>query len=460
MKKVLCLICALALLLSVLAACNWFEVPGIRLDKPTVEGESVFEYDGAEKTLALSGFDPETMTVTGNKKTQPGSYICRVQIKEPEEYVWEGGGSVSFEWSIVKGTLETDDASEFAAAAAGGNYDIILTGNIVLTENVTIPQGVTVYAKGFTISGTGILTNNGTIVAEADTGARILAAIEFANEIKLVDDINESGQLVFNSAAKAYDFKLDLNGYSIRPLRFRNYTSTGDNGKDLNVVILDSSGNKGVIGKTIEDTTNPYAGIEVLSNANSKLNVTLSGVTPTGFWYGLATNGTQGVLIETGTEFRANITAVDCDFVGECLAMYLPAGFNYNFENCTFTARSAVHMKSGNVTFDNCVFEAAGVWVGRDTNYDTYGYEPPLYYNNGVNTTGNALMLECSPGYKQFLDVTIIGGTFYSAYGYAVEVAGTSSGGGTHTIYATLDISGNPEYDCPENIGSELFPAN
>lgn len=91
-------------------------------------------------------------------------------------------------------------------------------------------------------------------------------------------------------------------------------------------------------------------------------------------------------------------------------------------------------MKSGTAVFFGCTITAVGAY------YD------PGYDGNNAHLTGNALMLECSPSpeYFQTLNVTIIGGIFSSAYGYAVELAGTSADGTHDTSYAKINISGAP----------------
>lgn len=143
MKKIISLVCSLALILSVFAACGFPEAPA-QLKKPTPVKDT-FYYDGAEKTLELdNNFDPETMDVTGNKAKEPGEYICKVTIKEKEKYVWAGGGHVSIPWKIVVRepdvvvnpgeTFEQNDGD--LVLLTPGTYD-----NLEITAAITITSG-------------------------------------------------------------------------------------------------------------------------------------------------------------------------------------------------------------------------------------------------------------------------------------------------------------------------------
>ena len=80
---------------------------------PTVSGATSFTYDGTEKGITLVGVDPDLVTVTGDKATDVGDYICTVSLKNSAQYVWKDLTTEpkTFAWSINKVTLTVPSVS-------------------------------------------------------------------------------------------------------------------------------------------------------------------------------------------------------------------------------------------------------------------------------------------------------------------------------------------------------------
>lgn len=69
-------------------------------------GELTRIYNGKEHKLEVSGFDPEFMTITGNRAVNSGKYKMIISVKEPEKYdliyKYEVGDSIEIDWKIAK----------------------------------------------------------------------------------------------------------------------------------------------------------------------------------------------------------------------------------------------------------------------------------------------------------------------------------------------------------------------
>ena len=67
-----------------------------------VGSETIFEYDRNEKSPVLTGFDPATMKITGNKAMNVNTYEAIVTLKDPVNYAWaDGAAEVSIPWEIT-----------------------------------------------------------------------------------------------------------------------------------------------------------------------------------------------------------------------------------------------------------------------------------------------------------------------------------------------------------------------
>ena len=79
-------------------------------DKPVLSITGTYTYNGSEQTVTVTGFDSNTMEITGNKKTDVGTYTVTVKPKTQ----WSDGTNspVTVEWTIEKAnptyTVPTD----------------------------------------------------------------------------------------------------------------------------------------------------------------------------------------------------------------------------------------------------------------------------------------------------------------------------------------------------------------
>ena len=107
-----------------------------KVDKPTPPTETTFEYNGVEKEIVFSDFDSSTMTISGNKATDAGSYTAIV--KPGANYQWSDGTTtdITCNWTItkVKVTKPTlTSGTEFT-------YNGTLTGGGATTWGVTFSE--------------------------------------------------------------------------------------------------------------------------------------------------------------------------------------------------------------------------------------------------------------------------------------------------------------------------------
>ena len=63
-----------------------FSINKAKLNKPS--GEINYEYDGSQKEFLPTGFDSETMNITGNTATNVGSYTATISLKDKANYEW------------------------------------------------------------------------------------------------------------------------------------------------------------------------------------------------------------------------------------------------------------------------------------------------------------------------------------------------------------------------------------
>ncbi len=89
------------------------------LVKPEFEAPD-FTYDGTEKTIEYTGFDENTMTIANVSRTNAGTSIATVAIKDKVNYMWEDStdADVTFEWEVKKA-----QAVAPVVEAMSGTYD-------------------------------------------------------------------------------------------------------------------------------------------------------------------------------------------------------------------------------------------------------------------------------------------------------------------------------------------------
>ncbi|MCL2786622.1 MAG: hypothetical protein FWD81_05340, partial [Methanomassiliicoccaceae archaeon] len=121
-------------------------VTPMSVDRP-VAPQTSFPYTGNVITLALNGFDGETMDVSGNTGTTIGSYEAQITLKDDANYKWDPAGRDGDEliiiWTII------GEVSEFTLSPGmfhGGAILWSVGGGAEkeLTEDESFPSGTVV----------------------------------------------------------------------------------------------------------------------------------------------------------------------------------------------------------------------------------------------------------------------------------------------------------------------------
>lgn len=410
-------------------------------------------YDGTEKTPEVTVtideevVDAEEYTVEYSDNKKAGNAVVTITAVEDSDVI---SGSVSVGFVITQAAADVANITDLNAIMQDANYsEANVTENLIIAGNttLTIPEGFTVnmgnnqltIAASATLKIDGKLTsykpiiNGGTIsgegeyVAYVDSFEELNSALRNADEVILEADIaaaDASGAyLNINAENTNFGVVLNLNGHTInKRVAIRNTEQI-----DFNITIKNGTINGGA-----ED----YA-ITVHNRASSadKYVIRLEDLVSTSGETGLSTNG----LAEND---NTTIIATNCTFgskageygiaEGSVCGVYLPAKYNYKFNNCTFYGKTGYYTKSGTHNIVNCTIEGF-----KDT------YTAPSYNGSGANETGSAFVADSAQGYQTPLVVTINGGTFKSVDGYAIEEVVTTNTA-VENDYTTIDITGNP----------------
>lgn len=483
LKKVICYVSAMAVLLvfsGVLTACG-ADPTDLVSNMVSLEYTSAV-YTGTAFTPAVTVVvDDETIdathyTVEYSNNINVGSASVKITANEDDKLI---SGSITVGFEITKASAGARNLAEVSAIIANGNYDAVISSEDITigeTETLTIPEGFTLnmgdhvltnngtvvnngtIVENKNILGEGSLTNNGTIRAEVKTFDDMQNAIKFANYIKVMADIDAIAVEPGNDHASDNTFYtctentkydnlvVDLNGHTVKK-RIRVDADYGSR----TVEITNTASTQAVI-----DTSGlELHAVHARANATTlerKFTVKLNNIK-------FITHGANAVEEEGYAALTTNgnykgeyyfIIATNCEFVGSefTSGAYLPADYNYSFENCTFTGGTAYYAKSGTHTLTNCT-----------VNGTMTSYLDPVYNSNGSDITGSALVLDSSAGYNKSLVVNINGGAFNSVAGYGIEEYAT----GNSNFYSTLNITGNPTYtfgDGKKAIAVPSFVAN
>lgn len=81
--------------------------------KPTAV-EKTYTYNGSEQSFELNGFGADTMSISGNTRTDAGEQTVTVSLKDATNYVWEDETSddLTFVFTIEKAQIEVTDNTE------------------------------------------------------------------------------------------------------------------------------------------------------------------------------------------------------------------------------------------------------------------------------------------------------------------------------------------------------------
>ena len=421
----------------------------------TLEYTSV-EYDGEEKTPSVAvkigeeTIDSNEYEIKYSNNTKVGTASVKVTAVEGAKSI---KGTVTVGFEILTATAETTTLSGIKDAIEDANYgEVSVTSALTIasTETLTIPEDFVVnfgdniltndgtienngtIIQNKNILGSGTIENNGEIIAEVDTFTELKNAFTYASTTKLVADIGlptqaePDGEYLACHTAKYDTITLDINGHTLK--RALNFNAEY-NVHELKVV--NSSENEAVVDvRGLNDCAIYFRHNQAKSTA---FDAKVSNITFIGDNAAVKTNG-----MCKSEDFK--ISFKDCKFDGgNTTGAYLPAGYNYKFENCEFKGISAYYAKSGVHTLVDCTMIA--------TKSD---YSDPTHNNDGCDETGSALILDSSQNYHKPLVVNVDGGSFESKSGYSIEEYATSKNG-NFNFYSELNIIKAPSYKYASN---------
>ena len=178
--------------------------------KPTITATNV-AYTGLEQTAVVANFDADTMLISGDKKTNAGTYTITVT---PKTGKWKDGtsASVSCEWTINK---------------------VQITPNVTISEREYIKNDTSATISNVSFDG---LVNNEALVSTTDYTATAEFTSDNAGSNK---DVNVTISLVENEKTAnyelentVYNFKGTINPVEIEDFELE-YSTTEFTGEEL-----------------------------------------------------------------------------------------------------------------------------------------------------------------------------------------------------------------------------------
>lgn len=370
----------------------------------TAEGDGVTSAVGSY-AKGNTELVPETGFITGGTFNKPvDESLCDDSFSATQNA--DGTYSVANDYDAsVEGTNYAAFAD--AAAAAAGVKDITLLRKIADPYVLAVGETLKVAKNGFTITvkapdyyyvtnttANGV-TTYGTAVADYEYtnvngvksyGKFSTTTISGSGTYKLLNDVSLTGRLT--PGILASNVTLDLNGKTL--------TSTASD----EAILLSRAGSAASHNTyTIKNGTVVAAGdgVDLLANY---ADLTLEDVD-------IVANGVFGV-VTNGTKTGNNITATDSSITAGKLGIYKPSNGSLTLTDTDVTGKTAVYVKSGDVTIDGGTFKGTG---------DAADY---AYNGDGANITGDAVVID-NCGYPGGAPtVTIIDGVFESDNAEAV----------------------------------------
>ncbi len=96
-----------------------------RLEKP-IAVEKTYTYNKTEQTFEMTGFDEETMVVSGNVKRNAGEYAVEVSVKDETNYTWtDDSSSFSLTWKILKQGVEMLEQKDYVFTWTGNAIEFV-----------------------------------------------------------------------------------------------------------------------------------------------------------------------------------------------------------------------------------------------------------------------------------------------------------------------------------------------
>ena len=123
------------------------EPPAVDPEKPTISVTGTYTYTGSEQTATVTGYDPTTMNISGNKGTNAGDYNVSVTSKTGK---WADGSStaVTAAWKIAPKpiTAPTADTKTYTYNGKDQTY------GVTETVDYTVSNGVQKNADSHTVT--------------------------------------------------------------------------------------------------------------------------------------------------------------------------------------------------------------------------------------------------------------------------------------------------------------------
>ncbi len=134
------------------------------LAPPTCTGATTFTYDGTEKSLTLSGYDPQYMTATHIAETNAGSYTATFSLKNTSKTIWADMTTTdkTISWTIEKATGAISLSADTLALDAN-------TKSGTITATVTSDGTLEVDSSDTSIAEVSLSGNTATISSVEDT---------------------------------------------------------------------------------------------------------------------------------------------------------------------------------------------------------------------------------------------------------------------------------------------------
>ena len=307
---------------------------------------------------------------------------------------------------------ESDKAQDIAIS--GGTFsqkpdNAWFADGFIPVENEDGTFGVATGSFAAEIDGVKHLTLKEAIAAVPANGAE-------ATTITLLDDVTSAGSLTFTNGQKAI---LNMNGKTVTftsgKLQLQTATSLTLTGEGALVCQTPSKGAISISGNETSQidllvdsgvTVDGHYGIALFGNpACRNVTVTVKGTVKTSEGgTALYVNGTvndlEGPVPQITLAEGATVEAVSVGIYAAGYAKWDLAG--------TINAAYAISIKSGDFNITGGSYNSTGEFK-----------DPSEANSNGTEDTGAAISITTNPDYAQKTNVTITGGTFTSANGYA-----------------------------------------
>ena len=299
--------------------------------------------------------------------------------------------------TISGGTINGDvvpAAGSDSVTITGGTFAGDVSAYVDMTDVLWIytnAQGKVSYLKSSPSA-----YNNGTYVLQKDitTTSYITPSGTSCKDITI--DLN--GHTYTSSSTRGYAVLLGRNGTAASPNKFtlKNGTLVYTNASSEFAAVQAQGKYNDIVIDNVT-ITSAVAGVSVLSE-NQNVTIKDSSIIVDGADFALATNGSKTkngtITVENSTLKSTGATAV-----------YLPGDADATFTDCTVEGKTAIYVKSGDVTINGGTYTGTG-----DRTY--------TYYGNGCYATGDAIVVDnCGyPGGAP--DVNIQDGTFVGGEGH------------------------------------------